>query len=127
MKRIRNFFLDLDSRFDSTLFSSGRGLRELWERYSAFMDNFYVGRWRRWVFIEPLSEMATLGLAGGLAKGKLEPKTMTENSISASPARCLPAESDMRLTLQGRCRGADGTVTLPCAYSAALGFFWVPQ
>jgi len=66
MQRIRNFFLDLDSRFDSTLFSSGRGLRELWERYSAFMDNFYVGRWRRWVFVEPLSEMATIGLAGGV-------------------------------------------------------------
>jgi penicillin-binding protein 1A len=65
-KRIQNFFLDLDSRFDSTLFSSGRGLRELWERYSAFMDRFYVGRWRRWVFVEPLSEMATLGLAGGV-------------------------------------------------------------
>jgi penicillin-binding protein 1A len=65
-KRIQNFFLDLDSRFDSTLFSSGRGLRELYERYSAFMDRFYVGRWKRWVFIEPLSEMATIGLAGGI-------------------------------------------------------------
>jgi len=65
-QRIRNFFLDLDSRFDSTLFSSGRGLRELYERYSAFMDRFYVGRWKRWVFIEPLSEMATIGLAGGI-------------------------------------------------------------
>jgi len=66
MQQIRNFFLDLDSRFDSTLFSSGRGLRELYERYSAFMDRFYVGRWNRWVFIEPLSEMATIGLAGGI-------------------------------------------------------------
>lgn len=65
-ERVRNFFLDLDSRFDSTLFSSGRGLRELYERYSAFMDRFYVGRWKRWVFIEPLSEMATIGLAGGI-------------------------------------------------------------
>lgn len=65
-RRIRNFFLDIDSRFDSTLFSSGRGLRELYERYSAFMDRFYVGRWKRWVFIEPLSEMATIGLAGGI-------------------------------------------------------------
>jgi penicillin-binding protein 1A len=65
-QRVRNFFLDLDSRFDSTLFSSGRGLRELYERYSAFMDRFYVGRWKRWVFIEPLSEMATIGLAGGI-------------------------------------------------------------
>ncbi|WP_199798379.1 hypothetical protein, partial [Hymenobacter lapidiphilus] len=37
---------------------------ELYERYSTFMDRFYVGRWKRWVFIEPLSEAATLGLGG---------------------------------------------------------------
>ena len=30
-----------------------------------FMDRFHVGGWRRWVFVEPLSEGATLG-AGGL-------------------------------------------------------------
>ncbi len=35
-----------------TLFSSAKGLRELYERYSTFMDRFYVGRWKRWVFIE---------------------------------------------------------------------------
>ncbi|MBR0773241.1 PBP1A family penicillin-binding protein [Bradyrhizobium diazoefficiens] len=61
---VRNFFLDLDARFNSSLFSSARGLRELYERYSTFMDRFYVGRWKRWVFIEPLSEAATLGLGG---------------------------------------------------------------
>ncbi|RTL49743.1 MAG: PBP1A family penicillin-binding protein [Bradyrhizobiaceae bacterium] len=63
-KRFQNFFLDLDARIDSTLFSSGKGLRELFERYSTFMDQFYVGRWKRWVFVEPLSEMANIGLAG---------------------------------------------------------------
>ncbi|MBR0832626.1 PBP1A family penicillin-binding protein [Bradyrhizobium manausense] len=62
--RIRNFFLDLDARIDSSLFSSAKGIRELYERYSTFMDRFYVGRWKRWVFIEPLSEAATLGLGG---------------------------------------------------------------
>lgn len=62
--RIRNFFLDLDARIDSSLFSSAKGLRELYERYSTFMDRFYVGRWKRWVFIEPFSEAATLGLGG---------------------------------------------------------------
>jgi penicillin-binding protein 1A len=56
--------LDLDARIDSTLFSSGKGARELYERYSTFMDRFYVGRWKRWVFIEPLSEAATIGLGG---------------------------------------------------------------
>lgn len=62
--RIRNFFLDLDARIDSSLFSSAKGIRELYERYSTFMDRFYVGRWKRWVFIEPLSEAATIGLGG---------------------------------------------------------------
>ncbi|ULK96708.1 PBP1A family penicillin-binding protein [Bradyrhizobium sp. I71] len=61
---VRNFFLDLDARIDSSLFSSAKGIRELYERYSTFMDRFYVGRWKRWVFIEPLSEAATLGLGG---------------------------------------------------------------
>ena len=42
--RIRNFFLDLDARIDSSLFSSAKGIRELYERYSTFMDRFYVGR-----------------------------------------------------------------------------------
>ncbi|WP_041798848.1 transglycosylase domain-containing protein [Rhodopseudomonas palustris] len=65
MQRIRNWFLDLDARLDSTLFSSAAGIRELWERFSTFMDRFYVGHWKRWVFIEPLSEAATMG-AGGL-------------------------------------------------------------
>ncbi|MCK1544133.1 PBP1A family penicillin-binding protein [Bradyrhizobium sp. 147] len=63
-QKIRNFLLDLDARIDSSLFSSAKGIRELYERYSTFMDRFYVGRWKRWVFIEPLSEAATLGLGG---------------------------------------------------------------
>ena len=58
-QKIRHFLLDLDARINSTLFSSGEGLRELYERFSTFMDRFYVGRWKRWVFIEPLSEAAT--------------------------------------------------------------------
>ena len=63
-KSFRHWLLDLDARIDLTLFSSGKGVRELYERYSTFMDRFYVGRWKRWVFIEPLSEAATIGLAG---------------------------------------------------------------
>src|SRR5690242_6312293 len=58
--------LDIDARIDSTLFSSAKGLRELYERYSTFMDRFYVGRWKRWVIIEPLSEAATIGLGGAV-------------------------------------------------------------
>ena len=56
--------LDLDARIDSTLFSSAKGARELYERFSTFMDRFHVGRWKRWVFIEPFSEAATIGLGG---------------------------------------------------------------
>jgi penicillin-binding protein 1A len=63
-RRLNNLRLDLDARFDSALFSSAKGLRELYERYSTFMDRFYVGRWKRWVFIEPFSEAATIGLGG---------------------------------------------------------------
>jgi len=62
--RIRHLLLDLDARIDSNLFSSAKGARELYERYSTFMDRFYVGGWKRWIFIEPLSEAATLGLGG---------------------------------------------------------------
>jgi len=63
-RKIRHFLLDLDARIDSTLFSSAVGLRELFERYTTFMDRFYVGRWKRWVLVEPLSEAATIGLGG---------------------------------------------------------------
>jgi penicillin-binding protein 1A len=63
-QRFRHFLLDLDARIDSSLFSSGAGLREAYERFSTFMDRFHVGRWKRWVIIEPLSEAATMGLGG---------------------------------------------------------------
>jgi penicillin-binding protein 1A len=64
MTKVRLFLLDMDSWIDSTLFAAGVWARELYERYSAFMDRFHVGRWKRWVFIEPISEAATLGLGG---------------------------------------------------------------
>ncbi len=64
MERIRRFFLDLDARIDSGLFEAGRWARELWERFITFMDRFHVGGWKRWVFVEPLSEAATFGAAG---------------------------------------------------------------
>ncbi len=64
VRRFRQRMLDLDARIDSGLFKSFTSLREYWERYSTFMDRFHVGRWPRWVFIEPLSEAATLGTGG---------------------------------------------------------------
>ena len=62
--RFSRFLLDSDARFDNFLFQAGRWSREAYERFSMFMDRFHIGGWRRWMFIEPLSEAATLGLGG---------------------------------------------------------------
>jgi penicillin-binding protein 1A len=62
--RLKRFLLDLDARLDFGIFRSGMWGREVFERYSDFMDRFHIAGWRRWLFIEPLSEMATLGLGG---------------------------------------------------------------
>ena len=56
--------LGADARIDTFFFEAARHLREVYERYSAFMDRFHVAGWRRWVLVEPLSEGATLGLGG---------------------------------------------------------------
>ena len=63
--RVKRALLDLDARLDSGIFHSTLWGREAYERFSAFMDRFHVAGWRRWLGIEPLSEMATFG-AGGL-------------------------------------------------------------
>jgi penicillin-binding protein 1A len=55
--------LDVDARVDSAIYQAGRFLRELYERFSAFMDRFHVSGWRRGA-VELLSEGATLGTAG---------------------------------------------------------------
>jgi penicillin-binding protein 1A len=63
---IRRVLLDLDARLDFGIFRSGASSRELFERFAAFMDRFHVSGWRRWIVVEPLSEMATWGLAGSI-------------------------------------------------------------
>jgi penicillin-binding protein 1A len=63
--RLRLILLDLDSRLDFGIYQARTWGRELYERFTVFMDRFHVAGWRRWLFIEPLSEMATLG-GGGL-------------------------------------------------------------
>ena len=62
--KLKRFLLESDARVDSLIFQAGRWSRELYERYSMFMDRFHVGGWRRWLLIEPASECATLGMAG---------------------------------------------------------------
>jgi penicillin-binding protein 1A len=63
-QRLRTYLLDFDSRLDSGLFRSARIGREAFERFRDFMDRFHVAGWRRWVVVEPLSELATLGTGG---------------------------------------------------------------
>ena len=63
--RLRRFLLDLDSRIDSTVFHAGAWSRELYERYSTFMDRFHVARWKR-AFVELSSDGMTAGAAGAV-------------------------------------------------------------
>jgi penicillin-binding protein 1A len=63
--RLRRFLLDLDSRIDFGMYQARRWGRELFERFTVFMDHFHVAGWRRWILIEPLSESLSIG-AGGL-------------------------------------------------------------
>jgi penicillin-binding protein 1A len=62
--RLRRLLLDVDARIDSAIFQSGKWTREIYERFTAFMDRAHVAGWRRWLLVEPLSEAATLGTGG---------------------------------------------------------------
>jgi penicillin-binding protein 1A len=64
LARIKNSLLDLDARLDFGLYRGFRLAREVFERYRDIMDRFHIAGWRRWLIIEPLSEMATMGLGG---------------------------------------------------------------
>jgi penicillin-binding protein 1A len=59
--RLKRLLLDIDARIDSAIFQAGKWTREIYERFTAFMDRAHVAGWRRWLLVEPLSEMATLG------------------------------------------------------------------
>jgi penicillin-binding protein 1A len=65
--RLRHFFLDLDSRIDFGLYQARTWGRELYERLTVFMDRWHVSGWRRWYFVEPVSEGLTLGALGMVA------------------------------------------------------------
>ena len=62
--RLRRLLLDFDSRLDFGVFQGGSWSRELFERFSDFMDRFHLAGWRRWLLIEPFSEAATFGACG---------------------------------------------------------------
>jgi penicillin-binding protein 1A len=63
-QRFRTYLLDLDSRLDFGLFRGALVAREVFERFRDFMDRFHVAGWRRWLVVEPLSELATMGTGG---------------------------------------------------------------
>jgi penicillin-binding protein 1A len=63
-QRFRRYLLDLDARLDFGLFRGGLVAREMFERFRDFMDRFHVAGWRRWLVVEPLSELATMGTGG---------------------------------------------------------------
>src|SRR5271170_2724555 len=62
--KLKRLLLDVDSRIDFTVFLLGKWTRELYERFTATMDRCHVAGWRRWILVEPLSEMASLGTGG---------------------------------------------------------------
>jgi penicillin-binding protein 1A len=62
--RLRRFLLDLDSRIDFGIYLTSRWTREIYQRFTVFMDRFHVAGWRRWLLIEPLSEGLTWGTGG---------------------------------------------------------------
>ncbi len=45
--KLQRWLLDSDARFDDFMFQVGRWSRELFERFSMFMDRFPIGGWRR--------------------------------------------------------------------------------
>lgn len=64
-RRIRRLLLDLDAWLDSRVFGTGSWLRHRYERFSGYMDRYYVFGWRR-VLVEILSELFTVGTAASL-------------------------------------------------------------
>jgi penicillin-binding protein 1A len=64
--QIKRILLDIDSRLDFAVYQLGYWGRELFERFVVFMDRFHIGGWRRWLFVEPVSEALTLGLGGSI-------------------------------------------------------------
>ena len=107
----RRAFLWLDAWIDSSLFRSGRGLREGYERFSGFMDRFHVAGWRRGLN-ELVSEGATLGMAGMLLMLALAQPAFRETSDDD-----WLKKSELAVTFLDRygneVRGGDGAVCAP--------------
>jgi penicillin-binding protein 1A len=77
--RIKRVLLDLDARVDSFVFQAGAWVRELYDRYSAFMDRFHVARWKR-AFVELTSDGLTAGAIGAVLMLALAVSAFRETS-----------------------------------------------
>jgi penicillin-binding protein 1A len=80
LPKLKRLLLDLDSRVDFTVFLLGKWMREIYERFTATMDRCHVAGWRRWILVEPLSEMASLGTGGLLLMLALGLPSMRQTS-----------------------------------------------
>src|SRR5580698_3787018 len=80
LTRFKRFLLDLDSRIDFAVFLSGKSARDAYERFTAAMDRWHVAGWKRWVLIEPLSEMASIGTGGLVLMLMLATSAMRQTS-----------------------------------------------
>ena len=58
---LKKLMLGFDAWVDFDRVPLGSGLREAYERFSTFMDRFHVAGWRRWLVVEPLSEIGHHG------------------------------------------------------------------
>lgn len=57
--------LEIDAWIDSTLFATGRAIRNAYQSFNMWMTRFHVGGVKR-VFVELTSDAATFGVLGGL-------------------------------------------------------------
>ena len=62
--RLSRIMLDVDARVDTGIYLARTWGRELYERFTVFMDRFHVSGWRRWYMVEPISEGLSLGTGG---------------------------------------------------------------
>ncbi len=100
-KRAARLLLAFDAYIDSSMFDSGRGSREAYENFSAFMNRFQVRGVKR-LLVEFGCEALTLSLGGGIVALAL-------------------ASSAMRMTSDDWLKKQDLSITILDRYGAVAG------